>query len=169
MDKVFLQTKFDTSDGGDIEAIAWPFNTVDRVGDVIEKGAFAGAQVPLPMLFGHDQNDPIGSWNSFDERDDGFYLKGAMLVDDLPRAREVRALVKSGAVRGISIGFITRKSTPRTKGGRTISELELVEASLVTIPMNPGARVTSAKTAVSALALAAKINRASALLAKRNS
>jgi HK97 family phage prohead protease len=118
------------------------------------------------MLFGHDQNEPIGSWTEATIRDGGLHLKGKLLVDDVQRAREVRALVKSGAVRGISIGFMTRKATPR-KGGRTITNLELLEASLVAIPMHPGARITSAKSAVKALAIADAINRATAHFSKR--
>ena len=167
MDRVFLETKFTGEDDGTIEGIAWPFGTTDRVGDVIEKGAFASASLPLPMLFGHDQNEPLGAWNMAEERDDGLYVKGRLLVDDVTRAREVRALVQAGAVRGISIGFLTKKATPRSRGGRTITELELLEVSLVAIPMNPGAQVTSAKTAVSALSLAANIQRAAAQIAKR--
>lgn len=167
MDRIFFETKFDAKDDGHIEGLAWPFGTADRVGDVIEKGAFASASLPLPMLFGHDQNDPLGAWDFAEERDDGLHIKGRMLIEDVQRAREVRALVKAGAVRGISIGFVTKKAAPRSRGGRTITELELLEASLVSIPMNPGAQVTSAKTAVSALMLAAAIQRASAQLAKR--
>src|SRR5690606_17751282 len=115
-----------------------------------------------PMLFGHDMNDPVGTWDVGEEKADGYHLTGKLLVDDVARAREVRALVKSGAVRGLSLGFITRKASARTGGGRTIKSLELLEASLVTIPMHPGAKVTSAKSAVRALQLAAAINRATA-------
>ena len=159
MDRLFIETKFAADDAGDIEGLAWPFDTADRVGDVIEKGAFADAKLPLPLLFGHDQNDPIGVWTEAAEASDGLRLKGRLLVGEVKRADEVRALVKAGAVRGISIGFITRKAIARTGGGRVISKLELLEASLVTLPMHPGARVTSAKSAVRAIALAAAINR----------
>ncbi|WP_311028210.1 HK97 family phage prohead protease [Mesorhizobium koreense] len=166
-DRLILETKFAVTDAGEIEALAWPFDTPDRVGDMIQKGAFANVNLPLTMLFGHDQNDPVGVWTEAIEAPDGLRLKGKLLVDDVARAREVRALVKSGAVRGISIGFVTRKATPRT-GGRTITNLELLEASLVAIPMHPGARVTSAKSAVKALAIADAINRATAHFSQRN-
>ncbi|MEW9838083.1 HK97 family phage prohead protease [Mesorhizobium marinum] len=166
MDKLILETKFTAGDAGDIEGLAWPFGAPDRVGDVIEKGAFASVELPLPMLFGHDQNDPIGIWAEAVEAADGLRLKGKLLVEHVERAREVRALVQSGAVRGISIGFLTRKALPRKGGGRTISKLQLLEASLVTLPMHPGARVTSAKSAVQALAIADAINRATALFAQ---
>lgn len=167
MERVFLETKLDASDDGEVAGLAWKFAEPDRIGDMIAKGAFAGASVPLPMLFGHDQNDPIGTWDVAEERAEGLHLKGRLLVEEVVRAREVRALVRSGAVRGISIGFRTKKATTRPRGGRTIQQLELLEASLVTIPMHPGARVTSAKSAVRALALAASIQRATAQLAKR--
>lgn len=168
MDRVYIETKIAVSDDGVIEGLAWPFAQPDRVGDIIVKGAFTGTALPLPMLFGHDQNDPLGTWDTADERDDGLHLKGRLLIDEVARAREVRALVRSGAVRGISIGFRTKQSTPRPRGGRTINALELLEASLCVIPMHPGARVTQAKTAVQALSLAARIQRATAQLAKRN-
>jgi len=159
LDRIVIETKFVANDTGEIEGLAWPFGSPDRVGDVIEKGAFAGAILPLPMLFGHDGDDPVGAWNEATEAADGLRLKGRLLVGEVRRADEVCALVKAGAVRGLSVGFITKKSAPRSDGGRTISELELLEVSLVTIPMHPGARVTSAKTAVRAIELAAAINR----------
>ncbi len=164
MDRLFIETKIAATESGAIEGIAWAWQP-DRVGDVIEKGAFAKAVMPMPMLFGHDGNDPIGVWTEASETDQGLILKGR-LVEEVARAREVGALVKAGAVRGISIGFLTRKAMPRAGGGRTISELELVEASLVSIPMNPGARVTSAKSGVEAIRLAEAINRACARLTK---
>ena len=42
-----------------------------------------------------------------------------------------------------------------------------MEVSLVTLPMHPGARVTSAKSAVEALRVAEAINRAAARIAAR--
>lgn len=164
MDRLFIETKVLATEAGAISGVAWKFATADRVGDMIEPGAFKGVSLPIPMLFGHDGNDPVGVWDTAVEKADGLYLTGKLLVDDLPRAREVRALVQSGAVRGISVGFLTKKAGNRPGGGRTIKSLELLEASLVTVPMHPGARVTSAKSAVEALNLAAAINRAAAHL-----
>lgn len=165
MDRLFLETKVAADDAGLVTGIAWKFGQPDRIGDEIEPGAFKGARLPLPMLFGHDVNDPVGTWDVADEKADGLHLAGRLLIEDVARAREVRALVRSGAVRGISIGFMTKKAVGRP-GGRTIKSLELLEASLVTLPMHPGARVTSAKSAVDALRIVAAINRASAALTK---
>lgn len=167
MERLFLETKILADDAGAVEGLAWPFGTPDRVGDVIEKGAFAGAALPLPMLFGHDMNDPVGAWTEATEAADGLRLKGRLLVEDVARAREVHALVKAGAVRGLSIGFLPKKAAPR-RGGRTITALDLLECSLVSIPMHPGARITSAKSAVEALSIAEAIHRAARAFKEKN-
>lgn len=167
MDRFFLETKFDAADDGAIEGKAWEFAKPDRVGDMIEPAAFKGAALPLPMLFGHDLNDPVGVWEAMGEARGALVVKGRLLVEDVARAREVRVLVRSGAVRGLSIGFVTKKAASRAGGGRTITSLELLEVSLVTLPMHPGARVTSAKSAVEALRVAEAIHRAAAQIAAR--
>lgn len=164
MDRLFIETKIGVAEDGGLSGIAWPFGSPDRVGDVIEKGAFAGLSLPLPMLFGHDMNDPVGTWTEATEDAEGLKVKGALLVGQVSRADEVMALVKAGAVRGLSLGFLTKQATKRARGGRNISALDLMEISLVTVPMHPGARVTSAKSAVHAIRLAEAINRAAVAL-----
>lgn len=46
------------------------FDKADRVGDVIERKSF-NLSGKLPLLFGHDQNQPIGVWDSIVESDKG--------------------------------------------------------------------------------------------------
>lgn len=166
MDRLYFPTEIKADDTGAISGLAWKFGVPDRIGDMILPGAFAKASFPIPLLFGHDVNDPVGTWDVGVEKSDGFHLTGKLLIEDVARAREVRALVKSGAARGISLGFITRKAKSRTGGGREISSIELLEASIVTVPMHPAARVTSAKSAIEAINLAAMLNRASQALSK---
>lgn len=168
MDRLFLETKILADNAGAVSGVAWKFDRPDRIGDMIAPGAFKGVRVPLPMLFAHDAADPVGTWDEAEEKADGLYLKGKLLVDDVARAREVRALVQSGAVRGISIGFVSRSAAARPGGGRTIKALELMEASLVTLPMHPGAKVTSAKALSEALTISEIIKRAAARIAEGN-
>lgn len=164
MNKFEIKAALSVSDAGEITGLAWPFGSADRVGDMIEKGAFAGAAGPLPMLFGHNPNDPVGVWEATTETDTGLEVRGRLLVEQVERAREVRALVQAGAVTGLSIGFSTKKASARKGGGRTITSLELVEISLVTVPAHPGARIRSAKTAAASIAIAEAINRAALAL-----
>lgn len=164
----FIETKANITvdDTGEITGIAWPYGTPDRVGDMIEPKAFQGARTPLPLLFQHDPKQPVGVWTEITNTGAGLTLKGRLLVDDVEKAREVRALVKAGALTGLSIGFRTKSATPRRNGGRVISALELVECSLVTIPSHPGARVTSAKDASTSLKIVEALNRAASALNK---
>ena len=58
------------------------------------------------------------------------------------RAREIHALMRDGAVDGLSIGFRVERASPdRASGLRRLEKLDLWEISLVTFPMLPGARV----------------------------
>jgi len=164
MDRLEFKSEIAVDDAGMISGIAWPFGSADRSGDIIEKGAFAEARAPLPMLFGHDMDAPIGVWDSIEETSLGLQVKGRLLIDDVARAKEARALVMAGALGGLSIGFSTRKSFGRRGGGRTIQNLDLVEISLVAVPMHPGARVTGAKSAAALIQIAEAINRAAAAL-----
>lgn len=164
MDRLFIETKILGSDEGVIRGVAWKFGEPDRIGDWIEPGAFKGAKLPIPMLFGHDMNDPVGTWDGAEEKADGLYVTGKLLINEVARAREILALIKAGAVRGLSLGFVIRQSMARKGGGRLIKSLEWLELSFVTVPMHAGAKVTSAKSAVEALQLAAAINRAASAI-----
>jgi HK97 family phage prohead protease len=137
------------------------------MGDEIIKGAFGTVDLPLSMLAFHDMKSPIGQWHQADDREDGLHLTGKMEIDHVPMAREVHALVKSGGLRAVSIGFITKKAKPRKGGGRIISEAELVECSAVPIGMHPGSRFTSAKSVIEALRLSEAINRATAQISSQ--
>lgn len=144
----FLEVKasLTVDDTGAISGVAWPFGSADRVGDIIEKGAIA-SPASVPMLFAHDQGQTIGVWDQIAETTEGLTVKGRLLIDDVARAREVRAMIKAKAVTGLSIGFTTKSAKPRSTGGRTISALELHEISVVAVPCHPGAQITSIKAA----------------------
>lgn len=168
MKRLEIKSTLATDDSGNITGTAWPFGSADRVGDIIEKGAFATASTPLPMLFSHNPDRPVGVWHSIKEADAGLEVEGELLIDDVPLAKEARALVRSGAMRGLSIGFQAKKATSRKGGGRIITALDLVEISLVTIPCHPGAKVNGAKSAAQAIAIAAAINRATCALSLKD-
>lgn len=168
-DRYEIKAALTVDDTGTITGTAWPFGSPDRTGDMIQKGAFASSVAPLPMLFGHDPNAVVGVWDAITEDASGLQVKGRLLVDEIAQAREVRAMVTAGALSGLSIGFATKKAAPRMPRGRTITALDLVEISLVSVPAHPGARISSVKDARNALAIADRINRvAAALRSERN-
>ena len=159
MQRLEIKSAFGVDDAGVITGKAWVFGTADRMGDIIEKGAFLSPS-QLPMLFQHDPAEPVGVWDKITETVDGLQVKGRLLIADVARAREVRALVQAKAITGLSIGYSVKQATGRKGGGRIIKSLELAEISLVTIPMHPGARVTSAKSASELFAIVDAVNRA---------
>lgn len=144
-ERLEIKAALTVDDTGEISGIAWPFGSPDRVGDVIEKGAIT-APATVPMLFAHDQSQTIGVWDRITETAEGLTVKGRLLVEDVERAREVRAMIKAKAVTGLSIGFVTKSAKAR-RNGRTISALDLHEISVVAVPCHPGAQITSIKAA----------------------
>lgn len=118
------------------------FDRVDRGGDVVRPGAFAraviGGPTGVPLLWQHDPAKPIGRIDHLAEDERGLRVIG-QLSDRSPQAREAAALLRDGAVRGLSFGYRVRQSVQRTN--RELTDLDLVEVSLVTFPMQPRARV----------------------------
>ena len=166
MDHLEIKAELSIDAAGTITGNAWPFGSADSVGDIITKGAINVAVDTVPMLFGHDPSDLIGTWSETTQTDDGLIVKGQLHLDQ-PRARAVRGLIQGGLVSGLSIGFRTREAKQSGRN-RIISALDLLEISVVRNPSHPRARVTSAKQFNSALAVAAAIHRAAAQLTERN-
>jgi HK97 family phage prohead protease len=60
-------------------------------------------------------------------------------LSDGAAGREAAALLREGAVAGLSFGYRVRKATGTAP--RELTDVELVEISLVTLPMQPRSRV----------------------------
>jgi HK97 family phage major capsid protein/HK97 family phage prohead protease len=142
----------DVSGDGSFSGYASLFGTVDLGRDVIEPGAFAASlkrrgASDVRMLYQHDPDQPIGRWLSIREDARGLHVEGKLSLG-VARAREVHELMKSGALDGLSIGFQTLRARNEAKAGvRRILSADLWEISVVTFPMQPGARVTAVKAA----------------------
>lgn len=145
MKRLELKAAWTATEEGELIGLASVFGTRDRGGDVVKRGAFKSARAPIPMLASHDPADVVGVWDALEETAEGLKVKGRLLVKEVARAREVLALIKEGAMTGLSIGYVTRKSA-RTQGGRDLVDVELLEVSVVAVPMHPGARITDAKS-----------------------
>ncbi len=147
MDRIEFKATVTAGLEGRIEGLASIFGALDRGGDVVHKGAFATAKAPIPMLDSHHPDAPIGVWDEVTETPDGLQVKGRLLIQEVPRAAEVLALIEAGAMRGLSIGYIARKSARRANGVRDLTAVELVEISVVAVPMCPGADISAVKSA----------------------
>jgi uncharacterized protein len=134
---------------GAFEGYAAVFSAPDLAADVILPGAFRASLARRPaadvrMLFQHDPAEPIGVWTHLTEDARGLFARGKLLPEVM-RGRELIALITAGGIDGLSIGFRTiRARRDALSGERRIAEIDLWEISLVTFPMQPGARVKRA-------------------------
>jgi HK97 family phage prohead protease len=150
---------------GSFSGYASLFGEADLNRDVVMPGAFltsigrrgAGG---IRMLFQHDPAAPIGVWREIREDARGLFVRGRLMTQ-VAKGREVLALMRAGAIDGLSIGFRTlRGRTDAKTGTRRLFEVDLWEISVVTFPMLPAARVSAVKGASRDALLAQAIRRA---------
>ncbi len=149
-----LQFKADgVTDDGKFFGYGSVFGNKDSYGEVVAPGAFTESLAEIaskgrkvPVLWQHRSDQPIGVYDSIVEDERGLKVSGQLLHEDVALAREALALMKAGAVSGLSIGYWVRGSNfdDKTKI-RTLTKLDLEEVSLVTFPANDDARVEAVK------------------------
>ena len=139
---------------GTVEGYGSVFGVRDNYDDVIAKGAFvqslkghkAAGTMPA-MLWQHDADKPIGIWTEMVEDEKGLRIKGQLAMETV-KGKEAHALLKMGALNGLSIGFMSKEwAYDRDTEVRTLTAIDLWEVSLVTFPANEKARVTNVKSA----------------------
>lgn len=126
----------------------------DSFGDIIEPGAFSATIAEWtrtgrypPMLWQHDADAVIGTWTEIREDRTGLAVTGRLALD-VQQGREAYALLKMGALSGLSIGYSTEEARAEAKRGvRRLIRVKLHEISLVTMPANERAQVSVVKAA----------------------
>lgn len=116
------------------------FDRRDAGRDTIRPGAFAASlaarREPLPLYWQHRADQRIG-WIERVAED----AKGLRVIATIDNEAGVAALaLKRGAVTGLSFGYRAREHF-RDVSGRELRGVDLFEVSLVTHPMQHGARV----------------------------
>lgn len=124
----------------------------DRDGDIVEP---AGAEftLPIPLLWQHRDNEPIGQVNKAKVTKDGIEITARLVAPtaDMPtqmaaRLQEAWASIKTGLVRGLSIGFSPKEYSFIENGGIHFTKWSWNELSAVTIPANAAANITTIKS-----------------------
>lgn len=165
IDRPFEIKKLDES--GVFEGYVSVFNNVDKGGDIVLPGAFkdtisewaAKGEFP-PVLWQHRTGEPLGPTLEMREDNVGLWIKGQLLIEHVPRAKEAWALLKAKAIKGMSIGYVPRdESVDRAAGTRGLKKVDLWENSIVTFPMNPMAGVSTVKGLMDGLESLADVER----------
>lgn len=117
----------------------------DRMDDVVEpKGA--KYKLPIPLLWQHNHGDPIGEVVSAKVTDKGIEIVAKVALGVTDEIDRYWKLIKSGLVRGLSIGFrgLDAEQIEGSWGVR-FKSWEWLELSAVTIPANAEANIATVK------------------------
>ena len=163
----FKSAEFAAQMGADgvVEGYAATFDREpDSYGDVIAKGAFArtldewhakqGEGLSIPLLYGHNTDDPmhnIGKVTEAYEDDKGLFVHAEFDADN-PTAQYARKLAAEGRLYQFSFAYAIKGAGMTTLDDGVdayeLRDLDLYEVSLVQIPANQHAVVTSIKSDV---------------------
>lgn len=142
-------------ENGEIEGYGSVFGVKDTWDDIVAPGAFkaslaehkAAGSMPA-MLWQHDASEPIGVWTDMIEDEKGLRVKG-QIVMETEKGKAAYALLKKGALKGLSIGFVSKEwSYDADAEIRTLTAIDLWEVSLVTFPANGKATIDTVKSTV---------------------
>lgn len=134
------------------------FGTPDSYREIVAPGAFdaslaatAAAGRKIPICWQHNMSEPCGHWLSLTPDDKGLYGEGVLWTDVSPYARIAQRGMDAGCITGCSIGyFVTADSFNEADRIRTLTGIELIEASIVTDPAHADARVDVVKAKLAA-------------------
>ncbi len=145
----FQQTELKATDGGGWEvagyASTWGGDP-DAYGDVVARGAFLDtiAKRRTKLLNQHDMSQPIGKQLTLEEDERGLFGRWSVLPTTT--GKDAHMLLEHGLIDSLSIGFVPVDSEWREDGIRILKKVDLYEVSLVTIPADDNAVITSFKS-----------------------
>ena len=124
--------------------------TLDRDGDIVEPNG-AEFALPIPFLWQHQHDKPIGEVIAARVTDKGIEVEIQLAqINEAGKLKErldeAWQSIKSGLVKGLSIGF-RGKEYDYTENGIHFTKWDWHELSAVTIPANSEATITAIKAA----------------------
>lgn len=149
-----LAAEFKAEPTGIISGLASAFSIVpDRLGDRVAQGAFsktlaahAATDTTPAMLWQHATEIVIGRWTSLRQTAAGLEVEGQLNLKTAA-GRDAFEHVQAGDARGLSIGYNTPDGGRKYDGGGafTLTEIDLIEISIVAAPADRKAQITSVK------------------------
>jgi HK97 family phage prohead protease len=135
---------------GTLEGYAAVFNNVDRDDEVIDPGAFQRSLDDFKasgfLCNGHNWKEELGTIVDAKEDDHGLLVTAEFFsTADAQQVRQRLAEKHArGRRQGMSIGYRVKQAS-KVNGVRHLTDLDLMEVSVVTVPANPQARVSAVK------------------------
>jgi len=122
----------------------------DRYGDIVMPEG-AKFQLPIPLLWQHDHQSPIGQVTSAKVTAEGIEIKAKLAQADAPsqlaaRLEEAWQSIRLGLVKGLSIGFRPIEYAYIDEGGVRFTSWEWYELSVVTVPANAEGTIQAVKS-----------------------
>jgi HK97 family phage prohead protease len=145
-----LTIKSVNEDAREITEVATTPST-DSYGDIVDPEG-AEYKLPIPLLWQHNASQPIGEVYAARTTKDGIEIKARLVKIDEPgtladRLNEAWQSIKSGLVKGLSIGFRALEySIMNDTGGYKFSKWQWLELSSVTIPANADCSITTIRS-----------------------
>lgn len=145
-----LSVKFDDARPGFFSGYASVFGLVDSYGDTIAPCAYSktlqNRERPIQLRWNH-YGGVIGKWLTLREDEKGLYVEGE-LTPGHSVAQDAYALMKHGAVNGLSIGYRPIEAEQKDDGTRLLKQIDLVEISIVETPADAAALIGDVKSAI---------------------
>jgi HK97 family phage prohead protease len=148
---------------GRFEALVSVFGNVDKIGDRVVKGAFAGSLAewrakgaPIPIIWNHQWGDAFAHIGSADpnevtETDAGLLVKGTVDLDN-PFAAQVFRLMKGRRVGQFSFGYEVKRERKAKDGANELLDLHLFEVGPTLRGVNPSTELLAVKAELEAAA-----------------
>lgn len=137
-------------EGRKFSGYASVFGGVDSYGDTIMPGAYKATledrKRPVAMRWNH-YGPVIGKWTVMQEDEKGLYVEGELTAGHSV-ANDAYALLKHGAISGLSIGYRPVKAVENQHGGVDLHEIDLIEISVVESPADMSAQISDVKSAI---------------------
>ena len=147
------ECKFELKDSDDdkgrvkFQGFASTFGNKDSQDDIIEQGAFTKSlkKRKPELLLQHRSSKVIGTINKIKENDVGLFIEEGEIANTVD-GRDTVELLRMGALKSMSIGFMPTLTEFGKNGLRRLKEVDLFEVSIVTFPANNRATVTDVKS-----------------------
>jgi HK97 family phage prohead protease len=119
--------------------------SVDRVGDIVVPSG-GKWRLPVIMLYQHRHDSPVGWVRSLQVKGNELHFE-AEIATGIGEADRVWEMVDGGLLQSCSIGFraLSGGTEIMPGGGIKFTSWELLELSVVSVPVNPDARLGPAK------------------------